>query len=415
MEILAISLAFPPLAYPRSIQVARLLKHTDAATALFCADEPGARLDPSIEPHAESRLKACIRIPVPSGRLSDRILHKFARGVWNRRNLVPDGYRKWRPLVVESAVNYVTQNRFEPNVLVTFAQPFTDHLIGLDLKKLLGLPWLAHFSDPWADNPFTPFDAVTRKQNLKLERTVAEGADALVFTSRETADLFFGKYPAELRRKAYVLPQCYDATQFTSPGAPSVGPITVRYLGNFYGRRSPLPLIEGLIELYQKDPEIIADVRFELIGPGDQNQVKALAASLPAECVSVLPSVSYEESLALMTSADGLMIIDAPAETSVFLPSKLIDYIGAGRPVFGITPKGTAAELIGKLGGSVADPALPRDVSAGLRKFIRCLRDRRNERPDRPWGDACVREQFTAAKVSADFLQMLENLTVKSK
>jgi hypothetical protein len=43
--------------------------------------------------------------------------------------------------------------------------------------------------------------------------------------------------------------------------------------------------------------------------------------------------VGYQESLKLMSEADALLVIDAPADQSVFLPSKLIDYIGAGRPI----------------------------------------------------------------------------------
>jgi len=414
MDVLAISLAFPPLAYPRSIQVARLLRHTPAETVLFCADEPGARVDPSIEPDAEERLKACIRIPVPSGtrrRLTDRVLHKFAPGAWNQRNLVPDKYGDWGSRVVEKAVKYFEEGNFDPDVLVTFAQPFTDHLIGLELKKRLGLPWLAHFSDPWADNPFTPFDARTRERNLELENIVAEEADALVFTSVETVELFFKKYPARLREKASVLPQCYDRAHFLPIGSPPSGPITVRYLGNFYGRRSPKPLIAGLTELYRTDPASIENVRFELIGPGDADQVNAMAASLPTGCVAVRSSVGYQESLALMTSSDGLLIIDAPADISVFLPSKLIDYIGADKPIFGITPKGTAADLIAELGGSVADPAQTQKISAGLSRFIQELGSRRSGQFNKPWGEAEVRERFTADRVSSDFLSTLQNLS----
>ena len=74
-----------------------------------------------------------------------------------------------------------------------------------------------------------------------------------------------------------------------------------------------------------------------------------LLSQLPPQCVKFLPRVGYLQSLALAKSADLLLNIDAPAATSVFLPSKLIDYIGAGRPIFGITPAGTAARLIQSL------------------------------------------------------------------
>jgi glycosyltransferase involved in cell wall biosynthesis len=413
MKILAVSLAYPPLAYPRSIQVARLLKYADASTVLFCADEPDARSDDTIEPDAEARLEACIRVPVTKSGLSnfiDRLSFRFAPGIWNRRNLVPDKYGKWADAVLTEAIKYIKGNNFRPNVIVTFAQPFTDHLIGMELKSRLKLPWLAHFSDPWVDNPFAAFDERSRRSNLELERSVAETADMLVFTSSETVDLFYKKYPADFKKKALVLPQCYDAELFATRSIPGSAKLTIRYLGNFYGRRTPKPLISGVADIYSRKPELLENVSFELIGPGDAEEVKELTRELPNGLVVARPSVNYRESLDLMADADGLLIIDAPAETSVFLPSKLIDYIGAARPVFGITPKGTAAMLIKELGGLVADPADPNQVSAGLEKFIEQLKDRRSNGDFGQWGEQHVRGRFLAGRVSADFGLMLEEL-----
>lgn len=412
MKLLAVSFAYPPLAYPRSIQVARLLKNLSAETVLFCADEPGARTDPTIEPDAESKLEGCVRIPVKSSAASemiDRIAYRFARGLWNRRNLAPDAYGTWKMAVIAEAEKYLEDTGFRPDAIVAFAQPFTDHLIGLELKKRYGLPLVAHFSDPWSDNPFAPFDERTRRVNLELERSVVEAADMLIFTSAETVDLFFAKYPDELRRKARVLPQCYDAGLFAGTAPGKAGPIVVKYLGNFYGKRTPRPLIEGLSRLYEQDPASLADVTIEIIGPGDADEVARLAAALPGGLVTTRPSVGYRQSLAEMAEADGLLVIDAPAEVSVFLPSKLVDYIGSGRPVLGITPTGTAASLIRELGGIVAPPDRPDAVAAEFREFVNLLRLRRAETS--LWGTRDVRERFTATRIAREFEEMMDEVT----
>ncbi|MGD9562327.1 MAG: glycosyltransferase [Pyrinomonadaceae bacterium] len=415
MNILAVSMAFPPLAYPRSIQVARLLKNTEDAIVLFCADESEARIDHSIEPDAEERLTDCIRIPVPGGSrissLVDRFTYRFARGMWNQNHLVPDTYGNWRDDVAAAVPRYLDDTGFRPDVIVTFAQPFSVHLIGMGLKQRFGLPWLAHFSDPWADNPFTPFDERTRNWNLQMEGRVAENADMLVFTSTETVELFFRKYPAALRKKARVLPQCFDPLLYSGTAAPS-GTLKVRYLGNFYGRRTPRPLIAGLTRLYSEKPGLLANISFELIGSGDQDETARLAARLPAGLINARSSVSYRESLDLMTTSDGLLILDAPADLSVFLPSKLIDYIGAGRPILGITPEGTAAGLIRELGGSVADPENLGEIASVLEKFIEVLAANRGKTGESVLGTAEVRERFTAKRVAGDFSSMLKELKV---
>lgn len=410
MKILAISLAFPPLAYPRSIQVARLLKHSQASAVLFCAEEPGARLDATIE--SDARLDACVRVPVNkslAAGLVDKISFRLARTIWNRRNFAPDAYGMWRKDVTAAVSEYVAKSGYRPDAIVTFAQPFSDHLIGLELKSRLGLPWLAHFSDPWADNPFVEVDSTTRNLNVKLERSVAEAADVLVFTSSETVDLFFRKYPEKLRQKARVLPQCFDADLY-SDSQVCDDKVRIRYLGNFYGHRTPKPLIDAVSEIHRRDPNALDDVVFELIGPGDATEVARLAAKLPSGLIDARPSVNYRESLDLMSRADGLLIIDAPAEISVFLPSKLIDYIGSGRPVFGVTPDGAAASLIRQLGGETADPADIALVADALRKFVADIRNRRTIETSNPWGTPAVRERYAAGTVAAAFDGILDEL-----
>ena len=72
----------------------------------------------------------------------------------------------------------------------------------------------------------------------------------------------------------------------------------------------------------------------------------------------------------MMESADLLLIVDAPGEISVFLPSKLVDYIGAGRPICALTPPGAAARVTREAGGWVADPA---DAEAGATALLAAL------------------------------------------
>jgi hypothetical protein len=57
-------------------------------------------------------------------------------------------------------------------------------------------------------------------------------------------------------------------------------------------------------------------------------------------------SVDYLKSLELMKTADYLILIDAPSETkSIFFPSKLVDYIGANKPIVVISPDGTSRRV----------------------------------------------------------------------
>lgn len=276
-----------------------------------------------------------------------------------------------------------------------------DHLAGLQIKRKTGVRWVAHFSDPWADNPFDP-DA---KDWSASEAAVLEAADMAIFTSQETIDLVYSKYPAALRSKAKVLPHAFDASLYRD--GPQSEQITVRYMGNLFAGRGPEPLFEALVILQDRAPEQLNGVRFEFIGESTRGlDAHPLMSKLPSRCVSFLPKVTYLESLALMKSADLLLNIDASASISVFLPSKLIDYVGAARPIFGISPPGTAAKLIGDLGGWVADPTEPDRIAAQLGIALAYVARRQNG----PWGNAALRATYEAGAVAASFEQMIAQL-----
>jgi len=95
-----------------------------------------------------------------------------------------------------------------------------------------------------------------------------------------------------------------------------------------------------------------------------------------------------------MVTADALLLIDAPSEFNIFFPSKLADYIGAGRPILGITPPGTSAKIILQSGGWVADPRCSEEVEAMLVKYLS------TPTFSNPWGEPSVRKAFEIGNVA---------------
>ncbi len=286
----------------------------------------------------------------------------------------------------------------------------SDHLIGLKLKKLYRVPWVAHFSDPWTDNLFNDYDSLTKRINLSLERNVIEFADRLIFTTPETVELVMAKYPARWKTKTRVLPHSFDTSPHSSRPGENQARITIRHTGEFYGPRTPKPLIRTLRSILSDNARALEGVCFELIGDVNPSTlVDSGIETLPPGLITIKPPVSYQESGSLSAAADGLLTIDAPAAKSVFLPSKLIEYIGAGRPILGLTPPGAAASLIRELGGWVADPADDNAMKRTVTEFLSYLS--KLEKPE-IWGEAEVRRQYEAPVVSEAFEMILrESLT----
>ena len=204
---------------------------------------------------------------------------------------------------------------------------------------------------------------MTSSINATLEQKVIESADLITVTSEETLRLIMGPYSAALRSKALVVPHAFDPLLYprpTSPAASAPEIVTLRYLGDFYGPRTPQPLIEALSVLNDRHPELATRLRVEVVGQVQRGMLnKELVDRLPSGLLSIRPRVGYVESLRLMRESDVLLVVDAPAALSVFLPSKLIDYIGARRPIVAITPPGAAARVAAQAEGWVASPDDP--------------------------------------------------------
>jgi hypothetical protein len=406
LRVLAISFYYPPASNPRAIQVTRLLRQFELPVGLICADHTltNDRSDPSLLAESESHLQFVIRVPFTSPwciRHASRLVDRFMTPFWEA---MPDWTRHWTRPVITSVEKRFSE--LSDTVLVTFGSPMNDHLIGLGLKRRFNVPWVAHFSDPWIDNPFKHYNWFTKRANLKFEKEVITEADRLLFTSQETVDLVMAKYDPRLRSKIFVIPHSYEPEQYSLAANNAGSKIIIRFLGDMYGPRTPKPLFVALSQIMRDNPAILEDVCFEFMGSIDLDLKAAGLYDLPPGLIVLRDTVPNKESLSLMSSADGLMVIDAPAITSVFLPSKLIDYIGAGKPLLGITPRGTAWNLIIELGGWLADPLETAQVEQTVKSFIQYLRGRKLEK-DKVWGEKSVRERFVVKAVAKRFEQLL--------
>jgi len=405
MRLLAISYVLPPALYPQAIQIGRILARLPAEIGAVsgAASTMAGGLDSDLE--FDRRLAFRLEIPFRPA-LSGSAL-AIAKRFLPLYAAIPDEFRRWVAKADAAVATKLDESGFRPDVVASFGEPMSDHLLGLRLKRRHGRPWVAHFSDPWADVVFRRGQFLANAINRRLEAQVIAAADRIVFTSQETIDLVMRRYPGDFRDKMSVVPHGFDFTLYNSPSSRPDG-IVVRHLGSLYGRRNPLPLFRALRRILEQEPTLLAGVGFELIG-----QVSPWIArhpgyrALPQGLVRIVDTVSYRESLRLMAGADLLLVIDAPDEVSVFLPSKLIDYLGAGVPIMGIVPPGASATLLKRLDAVIADPRQPAEIVAGLRRALADARQRRLAGEIAPWGDPAIRAEYRIERTAAAFAEIL--------
>lgn len=363
-KILAVSYYLPPLLYPQSIQIGRLVEGLKRQfdMVLVTADQRGGPRDESLAPGLFDGVADVIRIP-----RSDNLYLNYAKNNWlpllYQR---PDIYRAWMRTAFRAIERAADRHCFD--ALVTFSFPASTNLLGAWLKDRLGIRWISHNSDPWADNPLSRISRWTRTSHRRLERDSFAKADALLFPSEEMSAMYRQRYP-DLASRVHTLNHSFDSAAYPAALARPSGidrPRTLRYIGTFYGSRTPEPLYRALALLNPEDRERL---RVEIIGGGRSAWSLRERYGL-SESVVIRPGVSYRESLRLMADSDVLLVIDAPsAEASVFFPSKLADYIGARRPILGISPPGTTRRILDDLGQPSHHPGDTQAIAESLREI----------------------------------------------
>ena len=358
-RLLAISWEMPPLSGPRAVQVTRTLVALGERgwrSRAICFDARSERYhqDHLVSPEALSS-GTVRRLPVPSPEE-----WFFFRALWRvlpPLKHLPDEKRVWVPSAIAEGRRALGE---EPaDVIVSFAQPWSDHLIGLSLHRETRLPWVAHFSDPWVDSPYQGGTAWTLRRAAAMERAVVESATRLIFVNRQTLDRVMQKYPEKWRERAHVVPQGHMGAVAAAAPLRS-GPLRIVYTGRFYDRiRTPDTFLRSIAEA-NRVSSLAGRLEVEFVGAGMDRYAGLVRELGLSTIVRWAGRVSPEQARQRAAQGDVLLVVDAPSinQPSLFLPSKLIDYLPLGKPILAITPlQGPVADIIGELGYIAVDPA----------------------------------------------------------
>jgi hypothetical protein len=150
-RLLAVSWEMPPMYGPRGAQVSRTLGQLAALgwrpLAVCLAPRPGGARWPDGVPAEPAPGVELVRVPSPEEWMALRAAWRFAPGLRD----FPDSTRVWVRRAANAAIRAASASECEG--LLTFAQPWSDHLVGLRVRRATGLPWVAHFSDPGPTAP----------------------------------------------------------------------------------------------------------------------------------------------------------------------------------------------------------------------------------------------------------------------
>jgi len=314
--------------------------------------------------------KASKNKEVPFGGFANQSKDSFKETVlkWIRGNFfIPDPRRGWKKYAVKKAKELIKKNNIK--YVITSSPPHSTQLIGLTLKRKLGVQWIADLRDPWVDiyyyNQLYPSVFATRL-NKHYEKRVLTCADQVITVSKDLQRIFSRKKEG-IEPKIHVIPNGFDADDFNdNTDFVSNENITISYVGTISEKYNIEGFIEGLLLL----PEAMRKrLKIRFIGTLSNKLHQSFCDAGFRNHLEIIGYVDHAKAIAYMVTSDILLLIipDVPNNAGI-VTGKLFEYIASLRPVLCIGPvHGDAADIISETNTGAT---LDYHDSKGISEFV---------------------------------------------
>ena len=326
---------------------------------------------------------------------------------------LPDRWVTWFPGAVATALWIIA--RYRPQAIWSTFPIATAHLIAGTVKRVTGVPWIADFRDSMTEDNY-PADVRQRNVYRRIEGRAIRSADASIFTTDGTKDMYRARYSGSTHAAMHVIPNGYDEDVFERVESKAVGSaaksslqkIRILHSGIVYpSERDPRPFLEALSELKRRgqvDSETI-EIVFRDSGH-DELLGEWVAQAGVADIVRLEPPIPYERAIEEMLNADALLLMQA-ANSNHQIPAKLYEYLRSGKPILAATdPAGDTARVLQSLGvDSIVNIADVSDISGSLPRFLTKVRAH-----EAPMADPTSIQRFSRRNQAAALAGLLHKM-----
>ncbi|MGH6802695.1 MAG: glycosyltransferase, partial [Methyloceanibacter sp.] len=301
----------------------------------------------------------------------------------------PDRWVSWKWGGVLAGLRLIRKHR--PAAIWSTYPIATAHLLAAELHRRSGLPWIADFRDPMAQDGY-PADPRIWQSFKDIEEEAIRNAARCIFVTRSAARMYQKRYADIDPARVILIENGYDEESFAAAETSArrhrplrPGSITLVHSGVVYpSERDPTHFFAALQSLKQQGLGKGGDLKVRFRAAVHEQFLNGLAVSYGVEdIVEVAPVLRYQEALEEMLRADGLIVMQS-SNCNEQIPAKVYEYFRAGRPVLGLTdPSGDTADLLKRAGvRTIARLESATEIEDALMRFLAHIRAGTSERPD---------------------------------
>lgn len=374
-RVLMIAYHFPPLAGSSGIQrTLRFVQHlpTQGWQPLVLSAHPRAYDATSDDLLAQVPADTVVERPFAL----DTARHLALAGRYPGFLARPDRWATWALGAVPRGLQMI--RRWRPDVIWSTYPIASAHRIALQLHRMTGVPLVADFRDPMAQDGY-PADPRTWRAFQRIEQSACEQAAKVVFVTSNAREVYRARYPWVPAERFEVIENGYDEESFTAAerehdSAPlNPGRFTLLHSGIVYpSERDPRALFEALGRLLRAGRISAERLCLRFRAPVHVDLLRDLAArTQTGALVEILPAMPYREALKEMLRADGLMVMQG-ANCNEQIPAKLYEYFRARRPLLGLAdPRGDTGQVMQAAGVQhIATLEDTNDVESTLMRYL---------------------------------------------
>jgi len=312
--------------------------------------------------------------------------------------LLPDSKILWKKKALKLAKEIIEKEKID--LIYSTAPPYTDFLVGLELKNKYNIPLVIDYRDSWIDCPYNFYlTPVHKSLNIKLEREVLKHCDNIITINRRIKELIVERYSNVKYNDVTILPQGYDEEDFikANHNLPRTNRMRITYSGSFLNFMTPKYMLEAFKMIFEKFPELRREIELCLVGVLSKENMNMIAKSGLRDNVTTTGYIDHLVSIKYLIASDILWLMIGKNKGSEMISTgKLFEYFGARKPILATIPDGVAKNVLKNYGAyKVCEPDNPKEIAKLILEFYKLYKSKELPVPDEEFVQHYSRESLT--------------------